>query len=265
MQTLDLVGAEAGVEFGAGVHLDARRAGNGSRVALVLPGAERAEENAAFVAALAKDYSVVAPSHPGFGRSPRPDWCTSVDDLAYLYLDWLDRSGLTDVTVVGLQFGGWVAMEMAVRSCARIGRLVLVGSVGVKLGGPLDREIADLFAMPRTELDKRLYADTSFALGDLAHARDEDVLEVARNEEALALYGWEPYLHNPRLRHWLWRIRVPSLVIWGGQDGIVAPGYGHGLAARIPGARFERLDRAGHRAQVECPAEIAELISASAA
>jgi len=264
VQTLDLISADAGVEFGAGVHLDARRAGNSSRVALVLPGAERAEEDAAFVAALAKDYTVVAPSHPGFGRSPRPDWCTSVDDLAYLYLDWLDRSGLTDVTVVGLQFGGWVAMEMAVRDCARISRLVLVDSVGVKLGGPLDRDIVDLFATSRTELDKRLYADTSFALGDLAHAREADVLETARNEEALAMYGWEPYLHNPRLLHWMWRIRVPSLVIWGGQDGIVAPGYGRGLAERLPRARFEQVDRAGHRAQVECPHEVAELIRESA-
>lgn len=264
MQTLDLVDADTGAEFGNGVHLDARFDGNGSRVALILPGAERAAENTGFVEALATDFSVVTPTHPGFGRSPRPDWCTSVDDLAYIYLDWLDRSGQTDVTLVGLQFGGWIAMEMAVRSCARISQLVLVDSVGVKLGGPLDREVVDLFATPHAELDGRLYADASLGLGDLARAREEDVLEMARNEEALATYGWEPYMHNPRLAHWMRRIAVPTLVIWGGRDGIVAPEYGRGLAERIPGARFEQIDQAGHRAQVECPEEVAKLISQSA-
>ncbi|SFW86710.1 alpha/beta fold hydrolase [Amycolatopsis australiensis] len=265
MQTLDLVDAVSGVEFGPGVHLDTRFAGDGHRLALVLPGAERAAEDAAFIEALAEDFAVVAPSHPGFGRSPRPDWCTSVGDLAALYLGWLDRSGHTDVTLVGLQFGGWVALEMAVRGGARISRLALVGSVGVKFGGPLEREIADVFATPRAELERYLYADARYRLGDLGKAPEEDVFEVARNEEALATYGWEPYLHNPGLARAIEGIAVPTSVIWGGRDGIVSPGYGCGIAERIPRARFAQIDRAGHRAQVECPDAVAKLIADLAA
>ncbi|MCE0764743.1 alpha/beta hydrolase [Pseudonocardia kujensis] len=264
MQTLDLVDAGVGVEFLPGVPLDTRRSGTGERVALVLPGAERADEDASFLDALAEEFTVVAPSHPGFGRSPRPDWCRSVDDLAYLYLEWLDRSGCTDVTVVGLQFGGWVALEMAVRSCARIGRLVLVDALGVKLGGRLDRDVVDLFATPHEELDRLTYADPRHALGDLGAAPVEAVLEVARNEEALVTYGWEPFLHNPRLPDWTWRISVPTTVVWGDRDGIVAPDHGRGLAERIPGARFELVDGAGHRPQVERPEDLARLVAKSA-
>lgn len=253
-------GTVVGRADGADVVLDVGVAGSGPP-AVVLPGAEGAQADAAFVDALAARFSVQVPSHPGFGLSPRPDWCDSVEDLAYLYLEWFERQGLRDVVLVGLQFGGWIAAEMAVRDTSRIGRLVLVDPVGIKVGGRLDRDIADVFAMPRHELDARLYADPAAGPGDLTAAPTEDVLHLARNEEALALYGWEPYLHNPRLRRWLPRIHVPTLVVWGEQDGIVSPDYGRAYAAAIPGARFETVGGAGHRAQVEQPERIAALVA----
>jgi pimeloyl-ACP methyl ester carboxylesterase len=260
VQTLDLVDAASGADFGKDVYLDTILKGDGDRVALVLPGAERAAEDSAFAEALASHYSVVMPTHPGFGRSPRPEWCTSVADLADLYLDWLLDSGKSDVTLVGLQFGGWVALEMAARRPTQISRLVLVDSVGVKLGGTTDRDVADVFATPHVDLEKLYYADVRFGLGELSGAQEDDVLEMARNDEALVIYGWEPYMHSPRLIHSIGRIAVPTLVIWGGRDGIVSPDYGRALTTRISGARFEQIDQAGHRGQVERPDDVANLI-----
>ncbi|WP_375002152.1 alpha/beta fold hydrolase [Aeromicrobium sp. CTD01-1L150] len=264
MQTLDLVGAE-GVEFGHGVHLDTLTAGTGSRPALVLPGAERVQEDGPFVTALTDEFSVVLPSHPGFGRSERPDWCNTVADLADVYLAWLDRTDQTDVTLVGLQFGGWVALEIAVRGSTRISQLVLVDTVGVKFGAPRDREITDVFATIRADVERLTYADPSRGLGPPEDAAIDDVLEVMRNEEALAVYGWEPYLHSPRLEQSLSRIAVPTSVIWGTEDGIVSPPYGRAIADRIPGAQFHQLDAAGHRAQVDRPTDVAALITRSVA
>ncbi|GAY08029.1 alpha/beta fold hydrolase [Pseudonocardia sp. N23] len=249
----------------ADVVLDVHTSGTGPTL-LLLHGVEGREADAAFVDALAERFTVLAPSHPGFGLSPRPDWCDSVEDLALLYLEWLERQDLRDVVLVGLQFGGWIAAEMAVRDRSRLGRLVLVDPVGIKVGGCADRDIADVFAMPRTEVDARNHADPArHGPGDLTRAPREQVLHIARNEEALALYGWEPYLHNPRLRRWLPRVHVPTLVAWGAQDGIVDVGYGRAYAAAIPGARFEVVDGAGHRAQVERPDTIARLVAEHAA
>jgi pimeloyl-ACP methyl ester carboxylesterase len=262
---IDLVNAGSGVDFGQGVYLDAQIEGEGQPVALVLPGAERVGENADLVTALSERFTVVAPSHPGFGRSPQPDWCRSVADLADIYLMWIERSGYANVTVIGLQFGGWVALEMAARRSRGIARLVLVDSVGVKFGGPTDRNFVDVFATARAKLETLLYADASRTLGDPGKAAESDVLEVTRNEEALACYGWAPYLHDPRLRHRLGWIAVPTMVVWGALDGIVPPGYGRRLAAEIPGARFEEVQAAGHRAQVDRPQDVARLITAFSA
>lgn len=59
---------------------------------------------------------MIVPSAPGFGRSARPDWITSPDDIAYLYLDLLDRLALRDIPVIGFSLGGWIAAEMATKS-----------------------------------------------------------------------------------------------------------------------------------------------------
>src|SRR5947207_9711953 len=63
---------------------------------------------------LAAGTRVIAPTHPGFGRSEAPRSFDSVDDLAYFYLDLLEELDLDQVAAVGVAFGGWVAAEIAI-------------------------------------------------------------------------------------------------------------------------------------------------------
>ena len=79
---------------------------------------------------------------------------------------------------------------------------------------------------------------------------DDEIVVYAKNREALCLYGWDPYMYTPQLSHWLHRIKVPSLVVWGETDGIVDTTYGRGVAARIPNARFVMIADAGHHPEV---------------
>src|SRR5437764_1333885 len=86
---------------------------------LFLHGGDYVAQNRPFLDRLAQRFRVVAPRHPGFGTTPRPAWFRSVHDIAYLYLDLIDRLDLRQATVVGSSFGGWIALELAVRSTAR--------------------------------------------------------------------------------------------------------------------------------------------------
>ena len=53
------------------------------------------------------------PSHPGYGKSDRPDWMRNVRDLAVVH-QWLVKElKLNNPSLIGLGFGGWVAAEMA--------------------------------------------------------------------------------------------------------------------------------------------------------
>src|SRR5215470_6318991 len=58
---------------------------------------------------------VLLPTHPGFGGTPKPDGLTSVTRLAQAYITMLEQLGLTDVTVIGNSFGGWLAAEIALQ------------------------------------------------------------------------------------------------------------------------------------------------------
>jgi pimeloyl-ACP methyl ester carboxylesterase len=248
----------AGIEIGR-YSLDGASAGSGPPL-LFLHGGDYFTQNRNFLDRLARRWNVTVPRHPGFGRSERPDGFRTIHDLAYLYLDWLDQQGQRDAVVVGSSFGGWIALEMCVRSVERIGRLVLIDALGVKFGGREERDIADIHALPEDELRRRTFFDPTRALPDYSALGDDELTAIVRDRSATALYGWRPYMHDPGLRQWLHRVRVPTLVLWGDSDGIVSPDYGEKLCGSLPNASFERVAQAGHYPQIECPDAVADAI-----
>ena len=113
---------------------------------------------------------MLAPSHPGYGHSPEAAAIDTVDDLAYLYLDLLAQQEARDAVVIGASLGGWIAAEMAVKSTAGLGRLVLVAPLGIKVGDRETRDIPDIFALHPDEVLKLQYCDPACARLDPADA-----------------------------------------------------------------------------------------------
>ena len=211
---------------------------------------------------LASRTRVIAPTHPGFGASELPKGFDTIDDLAYHYLDLMDELDLRDVTLVGVSLGGWIAAAIAVKSTARISRLVLANAVGIKVSGRETRDIADVFAITEKVFNELAYSDPSIAARDYKTMPDDTVRAVARNRESTARYAWSPYMHDPKLKGRLHRIRIPTLFLWGAADRIVSEQYGRAYSAAIPGARFETIANAGHFPHIEQPDEFARRVLA---
>jgi pimeloyl-ACP methyl ester carboxylesterase len=220
--------------------------------------------NARFVADLARTRNVIAPSHPGFGASPLPLDFDTMYDLTNLYLDVLDNLPEGGVAVAGFGFGGWIAAELAVAGHPRLQHLILVDPVGIKIGDRETRDIVHHFNTNPTELNRRTWHDPAnrpagiYGLGWQATISDAmadtEMITLARNWDSLCLFAWSPHMFNPRLKHWLHRISVPTLVLWGESDQIVTPDYGRQYAGLIPGAVFETIPGAGHHPELEQPA-----------
>ncbi|MGA7431671.1 MAG: alpha/beta hydrolase [Xanthobacteraceae bacterium] len=213
---------------------------------------------------LAKTARVLAPTHPGFGRSDLPKGMRSVDDISYFYLDLLDQLDLSDLTVVGIGFGAWIAAEIAVKSTARMARLVMANAVGIKVGDRETRDIADIFAVTEPDYLAMVYCDPAAGRRDYKALPDAEVLAVARAREATARFAWNPYFHNPRLKSRLHRIRIPTLFLWGTHDRMLSEAYGRTYCAMIPGARFDTIEHAGHFPHEEQPQIFAEKVFAFA-
>ena len=243
-----------------GIDLVVNRKGRGPSM-LVLHGGGGPVLGHPFADRLAERFELIEPVHPGFAGTPIPDHFDGLDDLVYLYLDLMDALGLAQTIVLGNSLGGWLAAEIAVRTTARIAKLIMVDAVGVKVGGREERDIVDVFATSQRELDRLMWHDPARA-PDTSKFTDEQLKIVVGNRVALSLYGWDPYLHNPKLRHRLHRINVPTLFIWGASDGLVTPAYGKAYCGMIAGARMTIIERAGHAPHVEQPdAFVASVIS----
>ena len=240
------------------IEIDVVRKGSGQPL-VMLHGGGGPVSAMPFADRLAESYEIIAPVHPGFSGSAIPDDFDRVDDLAFLYLDLLDELRLEDVILMGFSMGGWTALELATMNSSRIAKLVLVDPVGVKVGGREDRDIADVFALPADELKKRLYHDPANA-PDLARMTDEQLQIAASNRTALAVYTWDPYMHNPKLPQRLHRIRIPTHFIWGANDGVVTVDYGRAFCSMIDGAGMTVIEDAGHAPQVEQPGAFVEAV-----
>ena len=204
---------------------------------------------------------VIAPTHPGFGGTPRPDALDSIRGLAALYVALLDQLELTDVTVIGNSIGGWIAAEIALRGSPRITRVVLVDAVGIEVAG---HPVADFFSLTMDQVAELSYHDPDSFRIDVSRMAPAQQAAMAGNRAALAVYGGTPSMVDPTLRGRLSAIAVPVLVLWGESDRIVDPDYGRDYAAAIPTARFQLLNGTGHVPQIETPQLLLSAVAAFA-
>jgi pimeloyl-ACP methyl ester carboxylesterase len=246
----------------AGTALHVQRAGAGAPL-LVLHHDTGSPARLPFLDLLARHFTVIAPSHPGYDGSQRPDWMRSVRDVAVVYQWLLAERDLTRdpgrCSLVGLGFGGWIAAEMATMAPRVFRRLVLVGAMGIK---PERGEIADQALLSYIDYVRRGFADQrAFDRTFGAEPTTSTLEQWDLNREMTFRIAWKPYMYNPTLPHLLGGVGVPALVVWGRDDRIVPLECGERYTKSLARARLEVIDDAGHFVEMEKPDELAQLVT----
>lgn len=226
------------------------------RPVLLLHGGGGPPSMGALPAALADEFEVIAPMHPGFAGTSRPEWYTAIDDIALTYLQVLEQRDLRDVLVIGSSIGGWIASEMAVREHTRISGTALLNAVGINVEGI---ELADFFSLTPQQLIAYSFHDPTVAPDPNQLPQGARDIQAA-NAATLAVYARDPYMHDPKLRRRLALVPTPVLAIWGQSDQIAPEAYGRAYAASFPNARFEPIPQAGHLPHLEQPEQVLQAI-----
>jgi pimeloyl-ACP methyl ester carboxylesterase len=212
---------------------------------------------------LSHDFTVYVPSHPGFGRSDRPEWMRTVRDLAIVYQWLLGELKLEPLAVVGLGFGGWVAAEMAVMCHHRFSHLVLANPMGLL---PKSGEIFDQFLVNTID-----YVRTGFENQDCythqytAEPTLDQLEQWEINREMTSRIAFRPYMYDQTLPYLLGGLKVPTLIVSGDRDRIVPGACFEQYRDGIKGARLETVNGAGHFIEMEKPAELTRLVGNFAA
>ncbi|MEU3644751.1 alpha/beta hydrolase [Lentzea sp. NPDC034063] len=225
-----------------------------TRTFLLLHGGGGTQTMAGFAHLLAEraHARVLLPTHPGFGGTPKPADLVGVADLARTYVDLLDRLDLTNVTVLGNSFGGWVAAEIALLGSPRVSGAVIANGIGVEVGG---HPVTDVRGLSPAELRKLSWHDPSKA------PQPNQTSTTGPGPDVQALLGYTgPAMADPTLAERLGRTPVPVHVVWGESDGIVSPEYGKAFAATFPRSTFTLLPRTGHLPQVESPEALLDAV-----
>lgn len=261
MTTATAIASQRRVIPVADLDLHLREGGDGPPVVILhrsigTLGWDALEEN------LAQQFRVISPDLPGYGESERPDWAREPRDIALLVSRMLERLELTDVTLVGLGFGGFVAAELATANEERLKSLVLVTPAGIK---PREGEIVDQMLIDHAEYVRRGFGDEArfeARFGAELHPDIKDIWEFSRIMTARV--SWSPYMFSRRLPHLLSEVKTPSLVVWGDDDRIIPKDSGLQYVEGLANARLEVVSNAGHLVEWDAPQELAQLIATQA-
>ena len=217
-----------------------------------------------FLDALAQQFTVHAPEHPGTTPGA-PDDVAHLDnlwDLVLCYDELLDALGIESAPFVGHSFGAMVACELAAAYPRRASRLVLIDPIGLWRD---DAPVTNWMMLNTQEMAGHIFRDPAGSAARALFAQPDD--ETARIDAQVGLtwsmgatgkFIWP--IPDKGLKKRIHRVKAPTLLIWGAEDRIVPPVYAEEFARQIARATVETVKEAGHAPHLEQPAAVAESV-----
>jgi pimeloyl-ACP methyl ester carboxylesterase len=229
------------------------------------------------IAELAERHRVIVPDLPGHGESQKPMTDYSPRYYARVVRHLLDEVGAERAAVVGNSMGGRIALELALRSPARVAALALLGPA---VPGFRWRYVMGFTRVFPTELGaipfplrerwmrlalRRLFAHPETLGEEAMAAAAHEFIRTYRSAPARMAFlaslrqivteRPEPFFSSLR------RIKQPALVLFGEKDHLVPPKLGVRLAQHLPNAEFMVLPDVGHVPQFEATRQTLDLLA----
>ena len=207
---------------------------------------------------LSKRFTVTAPLLPGFGSTGEEHLHEEVQKLVFWGWDLMDTLKIERPILIGHSLGGMLAAEMAATEPGRVRKLALVAPAGLYVP---EHPTLDFFACPPDRLLRAAFHDPeSEAAKAFMKAPDDPqkaIEAIVARTKALATAGRFLWPNGDRgLSERLYRIKAPTLLLWGESDGLIPPAYATAFKQMLTGAasvKTQIIAKAGHVLFAEQP------------
>jgi 3-oxoadipate enol-lactonase len=205
---------------------------------------------------LSQSFRVIVPELPGFGRSQAVDG--GLADIADRMAEAVgDAAGGEDTIVLGNGYGGFVALQMAIRHPQIATRFILADS-----GAAFSEDGREAFRnMAAASKAKGLAAITDVAMRRLFAPEFQEAHPELMRDRREAFLRTDPEVFRAAcaqlaeldLRPELAKVKVPVLVVVGEHDEATPPPMSQELAVLLPDARLKTIPGCAHVPQLQAP------------
>ena len=190
---------------------------------------------------------------PGYSKSTGLEKLDDVADLTLYQFELLDALGVSKTHVVGHFLGGMIAAEMAALSPSYVDRLVLAAPAGTWRDSD---PVADLLSMTADDLQNELWSSASSSMSlspaDFeANSNLKAELAADRMQDLTAAGKFLWPIPDRGLKRRAYRIKAPTLVLWGENDRIIPPVYAEDFTRLVTGSELLVIRNAGHLLMIE--------------
>ncbi len=212
-----------------------------------------------FLDHLAEHREVIAPSLPGFPGAAGHDVLDTHLDWLLATHDLLVAANARGADVIATSVSGALAADVAALWPELIHRLILISPFG--LFDPSDPP-ADIWAQRPGHLNSILCADAALYKALVAQPDNVDPIEW-KVEQMRALEASARFLFptgNTGISARLNRITVKTLLLWGELDRVMPLSYAERFKRGLKHAEVRRIPGAGHLAEIDAPAVVAQAV-----
>lgn len=200
------------------------------------------------IQALQDSYRVIVPRLPLFEV---PVHLANLDYLLEILHDFLDWHQLTDVTFVGTDIGGQIALCYAHLHPERVKRIVLSGSSGLFENLPVAEKDYDKDFNSVHQQVKEAFYRKDFATPNLV---DKVYKTVNTFSKGLHITSLARSSRKADISRFLHKLDTPVLLIWGLQDKITPPEVALHFHDLLRFGTVQFIDACGHLPMIENPA-----------
>ncbi|MDP6704608.1 MAG: alpha/beta hydrolase, partial [archaeon] len=201
-------------------------------------------------------YQVTSVDLPGFGETQAPTKVWGIEDYAEFVAAFVKKLEIEKIFILGHSFGGQIAIQFAVKHPDRVEGLVLCAAAGVRRKKSLKVCIVQMIAkigktvasvLPVQEDRLRSLFYKIIRRGDYVKSRGimKRIFQKVIRQDLSFSFSY---------------IRMPTLIVWGGQDQITPVEDGERMKDSMSETEFKVIQSSGHNIHFDAPDELVSVL-----